>query len=183
MKLVRDQRREKIVTMLREQPFLTDEDLADGLGVSVATIRLDRTALDIPEVRVRLRKAAAKNAPPTEQKAVYGKLLEYNSKRSALSMLTVTPHLVDATGFVPAQTLYGMATALGDKVLDLPSAVCGVGNIKYKAPVRVGDTLVWKLTVVRQRGSEHYVWAKCLRDCAEVFRAKFILKSYSEVRL
>ena len=70
MKLVRDQRREKIVTMLREQPFLTDEDLADGLGVSVATIRLDRTALDIPEVRVRLRKAAAKNAPPTEPKAV-----------------------------------------------------------------------------------------------------------------
>lgn len=54
--------------MLREQPFLTDEDLADGLGVSVATIRLDRTALDIPEVRVRLRKAAAKNAHSAEQK-------------------------------------------------------------------------------------------------------------------
>ena len=36
---------------LNEQPYLTDGELAERFGVSVPTIRLDRLALGIPELR------------------------------------------------------------------------------------------------------------------------------------
>lgn len=37
--------------MLERNPFLTDEQLAKALEVSIQTIRLDRLRMNIPEVR------------------------------------------------------------------------------------------------------------------------------------
>ena len=39
--------------MLERNPFLTDEQLAKALEVSIQTIRLDRLRMNIPEVRER----------------------------------------------------------------------------------------------------------------------------------
>ncbi len=41
--------------MLERNPFLTDEQLAKALEVSIQTIRLDRLRMNIPEVRERTR--------------------------------------------------------------------------------------------------------------------------------
>lgn len=49
----RNERRKALRELLQKDPFLTDWQLAERLGVSVATIRLDRMALDIPELRER----------------------------------------------------------------------------------------------------------------------------------
>ena len=40
-------------------PFLTDEDLAETLGVSIQTIRLDRSEMSIPEMRLRVKNVAS----------------------------------------------------------------------------------------------------------------------------
>lgn len=44
--------------MLQRNPFLTDEQLAKNLAVSIQTIRLDRLSLNIPELRERTRQMA-----------------------------------------------------------------------------------------------------------------------------
>ena len=44
--------------MMERSPFVTDEELAAQLEVSIQTIRLDRMELGIPELRERTRQAA-----------------------------------------------------------------------------------------------------------------------------
>ena len=48
-KLDKDTRLKRIAEVLREDPSKTDGDLAALFGVSVATIRLDRRFLGIPQ--------------------------------------------------------------------------------------------------------------------------------------
>lgn len=47
-------RREEMQKILRQNPCLTDEDLAKHFSVSSATIRLDRQTLGIPQMRERM---------------------------------------------------------------------------------------------------------------------------------
>jgi hypothetical protein len=51
-------RQRQLRKYLEEDPFLTDEDLAGILSVSVQTIRLDRQNLHIPELRERVKSVA-----------------------------------------------------------------------------------------------------------------------------
>ena len=59
----RKARQEELLKKIAEDPFLTDQELAEMLSVSVQTIRLDRLQLNIPEVRERI-KSVAQNAAP-----------------------------------------------------------------------------------------------------------------------
>ena len=52
-KMDKTQRRDAIQSLLRQHPCLTDGDLAEKFSVSRATIRLDRQALGIPQMRDR----------------------------------------------------------------------------------------------------------------------------------
>ena len=52
------ERQELLMQTVQEKPFLTDEELAKALEVSVQTIRLDRLELGIPELRGRIRRMA-----------------------------------------------------------------------------------------------------------------------------
>lgn len=62
-------------------------------------------------------------------------------------------------------------------MIDAPAAVTGVANIKYKTPIHVGEKLVAKAEVIRQRGNKYFIWVKTRNDVQEVFRAKFIMVS------
>ncbi|EAH3430652.1 HTH domain-containing protein, partial [Listeria monocytogenes] len=54
-------RQMKLQVAIEENPFITDEQLAEKFGVSVQTIRLDRVALSIPELRERIKHVASVN--------------------------------------------------------------------------------------------------------------------------
>lgn len=60
MKRNKKQRQSLLVETIKENPFITDEDLADKFSVSVQTIRLDRLELSIPELRERIKTVAEK---------------------------------------------------------------------------------------------------------------------------
>ena len=51
-------RQETLLKELEKNPFLTDEQLANTLEVSIQTIRLDRLAKGIPELRERTKHMA-----------------------------------------------------------------------------------------------------------------------------
>lgn len=180
-RIPKKQRQEMLRETLREGMFLTDEELAGMLGVSVQTIRLDRLELGIPELRERTRQMAhevhTKIRTMTSGEIV-GELVDLELGRLAISMLTVTPEMVfEKTKIARGHYLYAQANSLALAMIDAPTAVTGVANIKYKTPVYVGAKLIAKAEVIKVRGNKYFIWVKTRNDSHEVFRAKFILVS------
>lgn len=177
VRISREQRHELLQQRLEENPFINDEELAEEFSVSIATIRLDRMALGIPELRIRIMKRAQEIHPQHPMNDIVGELVDCTPGKSGLSILTATEEMVDAAHIVRSQVLYAQASSLTKAVLALPVCITTVGNIKYKQPVTVGDQLVAKADVIRQRDRKYYVWVTIKKKAKEVFRAKFIMES------
>ena len=174
-------RQAKLVRAITSEPFLTDADLAKKLAVSVQTIRLDRTDLDIPELRVRVRDLAEKATekiraiPETE---VVGDLIDIELGQRGTSVLKVTDEMLFANSEIASGTpIFAQANSLALALIDAPIALTGVANMKYKIPVKKGDTLIAKAEIVKTRGNKIFVWVKTHSENKEVFRAKFLLVS------
>ena len=178
------ERQQLLVEKVKEKPFLTDEELAKALGVSVQTIRLDRRERGIPELRGRIRKMAetAQNKVKSIQSGeVVGELIDLELGHSGISLLRVTEDMVFAkTQIAKGHYMFSQANSLALAIIDAPMAVTGVANVKYKVPVHVGEKLIAKAEIVRVRGNKYFVWVKTRNDTQEVFRAKFIMVSWGE---
>ena len=178
------ERQQLLVEKVKEKPFLTDEELAKALGVSVQTIRLDRLELGIPELRGRIRKMAetAQNKVKSIQSGeVVGELIDLELGHSGISLLRVTEDMVFAkTQIAKGHYMFSQANSLALAIIDAPMAVTGVANVKYKVPVHVGEKLIAKAEIVRVRGNKYFVWVKTRNDTQEVFRAKFSMVSWGE---
>ena len=177
-------RQQMLMDQVKEKPFLTDEELAKLLKVSVQTIRLDRLELGIPELRERIRKMAehAQNKVKSIQSGeVVGELIDLELGRSGISLLRVTDDMVFAkTKIAKGYYMFSQANSLALAVIDAPMAVTGVANVKYKMPVHVGEKLIAKAEIVKVRGNKFFVWVKTHNDTQEVFRAKFIMVSWGD---
>ena len=178
------ERQELLVAKVKEKPFLTDEELAKELAVSVQTIRLDRLELGIPELRGRIRKMAetAQNKVKAIQSGeVVGELIDLELGRSGISLLRVTEDMVfQRTQIAKGHYMFSQANSLALAIIDAPMAVTGIANVKYTVPVHVGEKLIAKAEIVRVRGNKYFVWVKTRNDEREVFRAKFIMVSWGE---
>ena len=74
------ERHKKLLEIIKEDPFMTDEDIAEYLDVSVPTVRLDRLELGIPELRQRIREVASLNHQKVALHAdeIIGEIIEIN---------------------------------------------------------------------------------------------------------
>jgi acyl-coenzyme A thioesterase PaaI-like protein len=174
-------RQEQLRKCLDSSPFVTDEELAVQLGVSVQTIRLDRMELGIPELRERTRLAAqeARTLPKAIASGdVTGEILDLELGKNGLSTMVVTSAMVfEKNHFARGHHIFAQANSLALAVMDTPAAVTGVANIKFKAPVREGEQLIAKAEVVRTRANKNFIWVKTRSGTQEVFRAKCIMVS------
>lgn len=172
-------RHEMLLEKLKNNPFLTDEELAGQLKVSVQTIRLDRLELGIRELRERTKQMAesARLTPksiPSEE--IVGELIDLELGRTGISVMQVTEAMVfGRTQIARGHHVFSQANSLALAVIDAPVALTGVANIKYKVPIHAGERLIAKAEVIRRRGNKHFVWVKTRNDKQEVFRAKFIM--------
>ena len=90
-------RHRSLKKLLRDNPFSTDEQLAKMLDVSVQTIRLDRVALGIPELRARTRTMAEEaqtKLRAIDKKDIVGELLDLELNKIGISTLKITPDMV-----------------------------------------------------------------------------------------
>lgn len=177
-------RHKSLTKLLEENPFSTDEQLAQMLCVSVQTIRLDRVALGIPELRVRTR-SMAENAQTKvraiDKKDIVGELLDLELNKSGISTLKITADMVlERTGIARGYYMFAMANTLALAVVDAESALTAVGNVKYKVPINAGATLVAKAAVTHHRMDKYYIFVSIRNENKEVFRAKFIIVSIGE---
>lgn len=180
-------RQENLSKMLERNPFLTDEQLAKALEVSIQTIRLDRLRMNIPEVRERTRQMA-ENAQTKlkaiDKKDIVGDLIDLELNKIGISMLKITPEMVlEKTGVARGYYMFAMANTLALAVVDADAALTGVGNVKYKVPVYAGATLVAKAEVIRREHDKYVIWVKVRNNNEEVFRAKFIIVSLPNERI
>lgn len=174
-------RQEMLKEKIESNPFLTDGELAVLLNVSIQTLRLDRLELGIPELRERT-KQMAENAQD-KLKAIassemIGELIDLELDKQGISILHITPEMVfEKTQIARGHYVFSQANSLALAVIDAPTALTGVANVKYKMPIHVGEKLIAKAEVIRKRGNKSFIWVKTRNEKQEVFRAKFIMVS------
>lgn len=178
-KLIKKARHNMLIDLLKEKPFLTDEELASRFGVSIQTIRLDRLELGIPELRERTKivaQEAREKLKSISAREIIGELVDLELGKGGISVMEVTPEMTfEKSGIARGHHIFAQANSLALAVIDAPVALTGVANIKYKIPVEPGDKLIAKAEVIRQRGNKHFVWVKTRLGREEIFRAKFVM--------
>lgn len=178
-KNARHARQAELRAALTEDPFLTDLDLAGRFDVSVQTVRLDRLALGIPELRERLRLAAEQaysRVRSLGSREIVGELVDLDLDRQGISILATTDDMVfEKTRIVRGHYLFGQAESLALAIVDAEIVVTGVVNVKYRRPVQVGERLVAKAEIIRRRGNKHVVLVVAKSGDEQVFRAKFVV--------
>lgn len=167
------QLREKI----RENPFLSDEELAKAFEVSVQTIRLDRLALSIPELRERTKSVAERTygiVKSMGSKEIVGELIDITLGERGLSILETTHDMVfERSQVVRGQYIFAQAESLAIALIDADVVLTGLANVKFRRPITVGEKLVAKGEVIRRRGGHYVVLVETKAGPDKVFRGKF----------
>lgn len=182
--LAKKDRQNRLLEKIKEDPFMTDEEIAEYLAVSIPTVRLDRLELGIPELRQRIRDVASINHQKVRAlhvDEIIGELVDIQLGVSGISILDTTDQMVfSQSKIVRGHYIYSFAESLAIAVIDAEVALVGVANIKYKIPVYSGSRLVAKAVVRQIRQRNHIVWVFIYFNQKEVFRGKFILVSVGE---
>ncbi|KPU28252.1 DeoR faimly transcriptional regulator [Caloranaerobacter sp. TR13] len=180
-RLPKKERQKRLKEKLKEDPFLTDEELMQIFNVSIQTIRLDRLELGIPELRERIKNVAELNYSKVRAiggTEIVGELVDLKLGKSGISILETNNEMAfKKTNIIRGHHIFAQAESLAMAVIDADVALTGVANIKYKSPVYAGQKLIAKAEVVRIRGNKYFVHVFTYVGQEQVFRGKFILVS------
>ncbi|ABZ84716.1 transcriptional regulator, putative [Heliomicrobium modesticaldum Ice1] len=171
--------------IVQENPFYTDGELARRLGVSIQTIRLDRQQIGIPEVRERTRQVAAeklKEARSISSEVIVGELTHLQLGREAESRLLVTEAmLLQHSTIARGHYLFAQANSLAVAVVDASVAVTGLSRVRYRRPVRLGETVVARAQVVRVVGARNIIRIVSTVNDEVVFSGKFYVTARDKI--
>lgn len=172
---------------LRENPFLSDEELARIFGVSVQTIRLDRLALGIPELRERTKSVAERTYGIIRSlgtREIVGEIIDITLGERGISILETTADMAfERTRVVRGHHIFAQADSLAIALIDAPVVLTGLANVKFKRPVYVGEKLVAKGEVIRRKGHQHVVLVETRVGTEKVFRGKFVVFAVDPARV
>ncbi|MCH5211252.1 MAG: fatty acid biosynthesis transcriptional regulator [Oscillospiraceae bacterium] len=172
---MKKQRHEFLLTQIKQNPFLKDEELAKKCNVSVSTIRFDRAELGIAEYRERVKSAAVEGMGQTTVGA--GDVLDLNLFHDGISVLETDNTMVfDGTDIVKGQYIYAFAENLALSVIDAKAALVKIANVKYMHEAYAGERLIAKSEVMRFDENVFVVRVVIKANMNEVFRGKFSLK-------
>lgn len=175
-----ESRRRALVAVLAEDPLATDVSLADRFGVSVQTVRLDRLALGIPELRRRTMQVAERalgRVRALAARELVGELLDLRLGDEGLSLMRTEEDMAfSRSGVIRGQFLYAQAESLALALIDADEVLTGLARIKFRRPVAVGEVLLARGRVLRPRAYHKYVVEVVTRiEREEVFRGKYLV--------
>lgn len=167
-------RHDFILTQIKQNPFLKDEELARACNVSVSTIRFDRAELGIAEYRERVKSAAEEIM--SSSATATGEVLDLNLFHDGISVLETDESMVfEGTDIVKCQHIYAFAENLALSVIDAKAALVKIANVKYTHEAHAGERLIAKSDVIRVKEKEFIVRVVIKANMNEVFRGKFSL--------
>lgn len=179
MKLPKKQRQPSLKEKILDDPFITDDDLAEHFQVSVQTIRLDRLELNIPEVRERIKHVAKQQydtvkALPIEE--VIGDIIDIELDKHAISILDIKEeHVFSRTGIARGHHLFAQANSLAVAIINDELALTTNADISFKRQVKSGERVVAKASVEETRHNRTIVEVKSFVDQELVFHGKFTM--------
>jgi acyl-coenzyme A thioesterase PaaI-like protein len=153
MKLNKKDRQALLKETINQNPFTTDEDLANEFSVSVQTIRLDRLELSIPELRERIKHVAEKNLEqevrslPIEE--VIGEIVDLQLDDCAISIFDVTAeHVFKRNRIARGHHLFAQANSLAVAVINDELALTAKATIRFTRQVMENERIVAKAKVM-----------------------------------
>ncbi len=178
------EKEERLIELIQDKPFLTDEELANYLGVSVYTIRLYRNKLGIPDQRERLKgiaKEKKEKLKSISMKDIIGELIDLNLGQDGISVLETKPYMsFEKSDIIQAQYIFAQANSLALALIDAPIALTGIARVRYKKRVHIGDKLVARARLARSKNNKYLVKVVTKVNSEEVFVGKFIIAALKD---
>jgi acyl-coenzyme A thioesterase PaaI-like protein len=147
-------RQQLLTATIKENPFITDEELAEKFQVSVQTIRLDRLELSIPELRERIKHVAEKRfddevrSLPLEE--VIGEIIDIDLDQSAISIFDVKEEQVFKRNQIArGHHVFAQANSLAVAVINDELALTAKANIQFKRSVNQNERVIAKAKVLK----------------------------------
>jgi acyl-coenzyme A thioesterase PaaI-like protein len=156
MRKSKRERQRLLQETIQENPFITDEELAEKFSVSVQTIRLDRLELSIPELRERIKHVAQQSladkvrALPIEE--VIGEIIDIEPDHSAISIFDVkAEHVFKRNRIARGHHLFAQANSLAVAVINDELALTAKANIRFTRQVKENERVVAKAKVIGEK--------------------------------
>lgn len=178
VRVSRQERRQKLLASLADDPLQTDEQLAERLGVSVPTVRLDRAALGIGPLRSRSEKLAAELVKRDSRTSAVrsGDETLVSLERGHYGEARLRPPAEHGVGLghtVTTAYLVAEAEKLAERVVPGQVVLTGLVQARCLRPVRVDEEILARAWFVR-RTERRLVLRVDMESAGErVFRAKF----------
>lgn len=146
MRSKKRRRQMELQSQIDDNPFLTDQQLAEKFAVSIQTIRLDRMELGIPELRERVKMVAndayAKIKSLAEEDLV-GNLCQFEPGVRAISTMDAAMDMIyKRTKTVREQHIFAQAHSLATFLADAPEVLSVEAAVQFLRPVYAGERLV-----------------------------------------
>lgn len=157
MRLKKQARREAIRRKIEENPFITDNELSTEFEVSIQTIRLDRTHLNIPELRKRIQYVAEENyerIQSIESNEIIGDVIEVQPNQHATSLIRINESSVFTRNRIArGHVVFAQANSLCVALIHKPIVLTKESQIKFVKPVQLHETVraEAKVTSVSER--------------------------------
>ncbi|WP_109430883.1 transcription factor FapR [Sulfoacidibacillus thermotolerans] len=172
-------RQERLVDILGREPFLTDEQLAAKFSVSVQTIRLDRMALGIPELRERIKDLAVSRYHEVRSLApdeVFGDIVELELGVQGLSIWRADrEHAFSRSSIVRGHYLFAQANSLAVAIVDADQALTARATVKFMRSVNAGSYMIAHARVKGERHGYVRVGVQTKVHHESVFEADFLI--------
>lgn len=182
--LQKTSRQRLVEKYINSNPFLTDDDLAEILRVSIQTIRLDRTKMNIPEMRSRVKTMASGiygKIRSMEADELTGELVELEVGRSGISVLTIADRMtLKKTRVARGYYLFAQANSLAVALVDSEVALTGTCKISFKRPVYSGERVVARAHISRKSRNRYMVRVTSTVKDEIVFSGRFLVFAISE---
>lgn len=173
MKRTKRERQTALKESIKENPFVTDEELSAEFDVSVQTIRLDRMELSIPELRERIKHVAVrtfedevKSLPIDE---VIGEIIDIELDEKAISIFDVKPeHVFQRNQIARGHHLFAQANSLAVAIMNEELALTVKSELQFLRPVKAGQRIVAKATVIDRQPEKNRAFVKVVSTVDQV---------------
>ncbi|WP_142826584.1 transcription factor FapR [Planococcus soli] len=165
MRRPKKQRQQALKDSIKDNPFVTDEELSIEFDVSVQTIRLDRMELAIPELRERIKHVAVKTfedevkSLPIDE--VIGEIIDIELDNKAISIFDVKPeHVFQRNKIARGHHLFAQANSLAVAVMNEELALTVKSELQFLRPVTAGQRVVAKAEVIESHPEKNRAFVK-----------------------
>ena len=159
MRPKKKERQRLLQETIKENPFITDEELAEKFSVSIQTIRLDRLELAIPELRERIKNVAQKNFSETVRslpiEEVIGEIIDIELDHHAISILDIKKsHVFNRNKIARGHHLFAQANSLAVAVINDELALTAKAEVRFIRQVKMGERVVAKAKVIERENEK-----------------------------